>query len=56
MDALAHLVGDGQMLVVLDNCEHLLDASQCAETQGGASLSCDDLDGVRRESGPREYA
>jgi predicted ATPase/class 3 adenylate cyclase/DNA-binding CsgD family transcriptional regulator len=26
-DALVRLIGDGQMLLVLDNCEHLLDAS-----------------------------
>jgi predicted ATPase/DNA-binding CsgD family transcriptional regulator len=27
IDTLTHFVADGQMLVVLDNCEHLLDAS-----------------------------
>jgi predicted ATPase/class 3 adenylate cyclase/DNA-binding CsgD family transcriptional regulator len=27
MDTLSRFVGDGQMLVVLDNCEHLLDAT-----------------------------
>jgi predicted ATPase len=27
MDTLSHFVADRQMLVVLDNCEHLLDAS-----------------------------
>ena len=27
MDTLLRFVGDRQMLVVLDNCEHLLDAS-----------------------------
>ena len=27
MDTLARFVGDRQMLMVLDNCEHLLDAS-----------------------------
>jgi predicted ATPase/DNA-binding SARP family transcriptional activator len=32
MDTLTHFIGDRQMLVVLDNCEHLLDASAALVT------------------------
>ena len=31
MDTLLRFVGDRQMLMVLDNCEHLLDASAAAD-------------------------
>jgi predicted ATPase len=38
MDTLAHLVGDGQMLVALDSCEHLLDA--CAALIDALLVAC----------------
>jgi predicted ATPase/class 3 adenylate cyclase/DNA-binding CsgD family transcriptional regulator len=38
MDALAGFIGDRRMLLVLDNCEHLLDA--CARLVGAVLSSC----------------
>ena len=38
MDTLSHFVADRQMLVVFDNCEHLLDASAELVTRYSAPL------------------
>ena len=48
MDTLLRFVGDRQMLVVLDNCEHLLDA--CAALIVGLLGACPAVDRARDES------